>query len=53
LRRCGDASVVVGLIDEDDDGNEAEAGLDCVDAERDLPLLRGDDEGGYERPEIG
>jgi hypothetical protein len=53
LRRYGDASIIVGLIDEEDDGDEAEAGLECVDAERNLPLLRGDDEGGYEGAEIG
>lgn len=39
-----DASVVVGLIKEDDDGHEAEAGLNCINPERPVPRESCDDE---------
>lgn len=52
LLAYGDAPVIEGLVEKEDDGDEAQTRLDAVQPERPLPFLRGDDESGEEGSEV-
>ena len=53
LLASGNAPVVESFVEEEDDGDETQPGLDAVQTESPLPFLGGDDEGGEEGAEVG